>query len=224
MTTSRPDPEDLTARARIRDAALLLFGEHGFEAATTRRIAEAAGVSPGLVRHHFGSKQALRQACDAHLIKLITRINEQVAADTTAADPTVGGVNYVGVSLAALGPYQRYLARALTEGRAEPVFDAMVQMSERWLAELDERRSDPPLADRKARATVGTAMALAVGILHEHVSRGLGVEVSTEEGADLLAVTLLDLYSHPWLSPEQAATYHDALKSTRRSTEEHADE
>ena len=201
MTTSRPDPEDLTARARIRDAALLLFGEHGFEAATTRRIAEAAGVSPGLVRHHFGSKQALRQACDAHLIKLITRINEQVAADTTAADTTVGGVNYVGASLAALGPYQRYLARALTEGRAEPVFDAMVQMSEQWLAELDQRRADPPFADRKARATVGTAMALAVGILHEHVSRGLGVEVSTKEGADLLAVTLLDLYSHPWLSP-----------------------
>ncbi|MGN9782244.1 TetR/AcrR family transcriptional regulator [Nonomuraea sp. ZG12] len=224
MTTSRPDPEDLTARARIRDAALRLFGEHGFEAATTRRIAEAAGVSPGLVRHHFGSKQGLRQACDAHLIKLITRINEQVAADTTAADAPVGGVNYVGASLAALGPYQRYLARALTEGWAEPVFDAMVQMSEQRLAELDERRSDPPFAHRKARATVSTAMALAVGILHEHVSRGLGVDVSTEEGADLLAVTLLDLYSHPWLSPEQAAAYRDALESTRRSTEEHADE
>jgi AcrR family transcriptional regulator len=219
VTTPTPDPEDLTARARIRDAALRLFGEHGFEAATTRRIADTAGVSPGLVRHHFGSKQALRQACDAHLIKLITRINEQVAADTTA-----GGVNYVGASLAALGPYQRYLSRALTEGWAEPVFDAMVQMSEQWLAELDQRRSDPPFADRKARATVGTAMALAVGILHEHVSRGLGVEVSSEEGAHLLAVTLLDLYSHPWLSPAEAAAYRDALESTRRSTEEHADE
>ena len=72
-------------------------------------------------------------------------------------------MNYAGASLAALGPYQRYLSRALTEGRAEPVFDAMVQMSEQWLAELDQRRADPPFADRKARATVGTAMALAVG-------------------------------------------------------------
>jgi AcrR family transcriptional regulator len=219
VTTSTPDPEDLTARARIRDAALRLFGEHGFEAATTRRIADAAGVSPGLVRHHFGSKQALRQACDDHLIKLITRINDQVGADTKAS-----GVNYVGASLAALGPYQRYLARALTEGRAEPVFDAMTRMSEQWLAELDERRTDPPLADRRARATVGTAMALAVGILHEHVSRGLGVDVAGEEGAGLLAVTLLDLYSHPWLTPDEAAAYRDAMKGIPRTTEEHADE
>ncbi|MGN9844218.1 TetR/AcrR family transcriptional regulator [Nonomuraea sp. H19] len=229
MTTSRPDPEDLTARARIRDAALRHFGEHGFERATTRAIAETAGVSPGLLRHHFGSKQALREACDAHLVKLISRINEQASADTAAGG--VNGVNYVAASMAALGPYQRYLARALTEGWAEPVFDAMVQMSEQWLAGLDERRSDPPFADRKARATVGTAMALAVGILHKHVSRGLGVDVSSQEGAHLLALTVLDIYSHPWLSPEEAAAYRDALDKTRtdtgatlRSTEEHSDE
>ncbi|TMR90406.1 TetR/AcrR family transcriptional regulator [Nonomuraea basaltis] len=217
MTTSRPDPEDLTARARIRDAALRHFGEHGFEKATTRGIAETAGVSPGLLRHHFGSKQALREACDAHLVKLISRINEQASADTAAGG--VSGVNYVAASLAALGPYQRYLARALTEGWAEPVFDAMVQMSEQWLAGLDERRSDPPFADRKARATVGTAMAMAVGILHKHVSRGLGVDVSSHEGAHLLALTVLDLYSHPWLSPEEAAAYRDALDKTRTDTE-----
>ncbi|MEU6796595.1 helix-turn-helix domain-containing protein [Nonomuraea wenchangensis] len=229
MTTSRPDTEDLTARARIRDAALRHFGEHGFDRATTRAIAETAGVSPGLLRHHFGSKQALREACDAHLVKLISRINEQAGADMAAGG--VNGVNHVAASMAALGPYQRYLARALTEGRAEPVFDAMVRMSEQWLAGLDERRSDPPLADRKARATVGTAMALAVGILHEHVSRGLGADVSSQEGAHLLALTLLDLYSHPWLSPEEAAAYRDALDRTRtgagaapRSSEEHPDE
>src|SRR5689334_553849 len=137
MTTSGPDTEDLTARARIRDAALRHFGEHGFDRATTRAIAETAGVSPGLLRHHFGSKQALREACDAHLVKLISRINEQAGADM-AAGGGVNGVNYVAASMAALGPYQRYLARALTEGWAEPVFDAMVQMSEQWLAGLDE--------------------------------------------------------------------------------------
>ena len=62
---TRTDPEDLTARARIRDAALLHFGEQGFDRATIREIARTAGVSSGLVRHHFGSKQALREACAA---------------------------------------------------------------------------------------------------------------------------------------------------------------
>ncbi len=60
--TSRNGPaaEDLTARARIRDAALAQFAEYGFDRATVRGIAGAAGVSPGLVRHHFGSKNGLR--------------------------------------------------------------------------------------------------------------------------------------------------------------------
>ena len=47
------DDGDLTARARIRDAALRLFAERGVEGVTIREIAEAAGVSGGLVRHHF---------------------------------------------------------------------------------------------------------------------------------------------------------------------------
>lgn len=49
-------------------AAMRHFGEDGFERAAIRGIAVEAGV---LVRHHFGSKQALREVCDVHLIKLI---------------------------------------------------------------------------------------------------------------------------------------------------------
>ncbi len=47
------DAADLTARARIREAALRHFAEEGYERATIRAIAATAGVSPGLVRHHF---------------------------------------------------------------------------------------------------------------------------------------------------------------------------
>ena len=68
---------DLTARARIRDAALRLFAERGVEGATIREIAEAAGVSGGLVRHHFGSKDDLRAACDAFALDQVVRIKEQ---------------------------------------------------------------------------------------------------------------------------------------------------
>src|SRR5699024_9797298 len=64
---ARP-PEDLTSRARIRDAALAQFAEHGTKGATIRGIAAAAGVSPGLVQHHFGSKDALRESCDKYVI------------------------------------------------------------------------------------------------------------------------------------------------------------
>jgi AcrR family transcriptional regulator len=44
---------------RILDAARAEFGEHGFAAATIRRIAHRANVDPSLVMQHYGSKAAL---------------------------------------------------------------------------------------------------------------------------------------------------------------------
>ena len=201
-----PDPADLTARARIREAALLHFGEHGFERATIRGIAETAGVSSGLVRHHFGSKQALREACDAHLVAVVRRLNDQVRADLAPDD-----VNYVATARAAMGPYQRYLARALAEGAAAPVFDEMVELNEDWVAAADRSRPDPPDVDLRTRAAVGTAMALALTVLHPHVSRVVGIDVLSPEGDLVLAHALIDIYSHPMLSQQDAATARAAL-------------
>jgi len=59
---------DLTARARIRDVAIECFAEDGFDA-SFRMIAARAGVSPGLITHHFGSKAALRVECDAEVLR-----------------------------------------------------------------------------------------------------------------------------------------------------------
>ena len=69
--------DDRTARARIRDEAIRVFSEHGFEATTVRRVADAAGVSPGLVIHHFGSMAGLRAACDAHVVATIEAQKEE---------------------------------------------------------------------------------------------------------------------------------------------------
>jgi AcrR family transcriptional regulator len=213
MTTIGPDPEDLTARARIRHAALLHFGERGFEGATIRGIAETAGVSSGLVRHHFGSKQALREACDAYLLKTIRRVNDQSQSEITPGD-----VDYVAAARASFWPYQRYLARALAEGWAAPLFDEMVEIGEEWLSVADKRRPDPPNVDRRARATVITAMALAIPVLYQHVSRCMGVDLSSPEGDRLLSLTLLDIHSHPMLSPEEAAAARAGLDQIRNRT------
>lgn len=63
-------PDDRTARARIRDEALRLFGNHGPDAVTLRDIAAAAGVSPALVVRHYGSKDGLREAVDDHVVRV----------------------------------------------------------------------------------------------------------------------------------------------------------
>lgn len=76
------------ARARSRDAApaaeaaapgrrqllvagMKLFSERGFAAVGLREIAAEAGVSLGLVRTHFGSKEGLRAAIDQHVLEEI---------------------------------------------------------------------------------------------------------------------------------------------------------
>ncbi len=74
---------DLTARARIRDAAVACFAEEGFDA-SFRTIAKRAGVSPGLITHHFGSKEALRAECDTEVLRQYTTLKTDVVDRPTA--------------------------------------------------------------------------------------------------------------------------------------------
>jgi AcrR family transcriptional regulator len=73
--------EDLTGRARLRDAAIECFAANGFDE-SLRAIAVRAGVSAGLVRHHFGSKEELRAECDTTVLaRYRTLKTESIAAD-----------------------------------------------------------------------------------------------------------------------------------------------
>lgn len=53
----RRDTPDL-----ILDAAEAVFADSGFDGATTRSIAEVAGVNPALIHYHFKSKEQLFEA------------------------------------------------------------------------------------------------------------------------------------------------------------------
>lgn len=100
---------DLTARARIRDAAIACFAEHGFET-PYRTIAQRAGVSPGLITHHFGSKQALRAECDAEVLRRYRALKA-----SSVADPS----GYLFKHLAEPGPAAQltvYMLRAIHAG------------------------------------------------------------------------------------------------------------
>jgi len=58
-------------RAEILDAADTLFGERGFDGATTREIAEACGVNKALIHYHFAGKDDLfRAVLDRYYEKL----------------------------------------------------------------------------------------------------------------------------------------------------------
>lgn len=56
-------------RQRILDAALNAFGEASFKAVTTRRIAQAAGVSLPTLQYYFGDKEGLYRACAETIVE-----------------------------------------------------------------------------------------------------------------------------------------------------------
>jgi len=189
--------DDLTARARIREAALRHFAEEGFERATIRGIAKTAKVSPGLLRHHYGSKDELRKACDDYVFEMLHAINGQLLDDP-------GGSARVQRLSKRFG---RYIARSLVDGSPTVgvIFDEMVNLTEQWLARADDTRSDPPMVDRRIRAALVTAMAVGIPLLHEHVSRALGVDMFAPEGDRLMALGLLDIYSHAIIDEKTTA-------------------
>ena len=55
-------------RSRIIRAALKMFGELGFEGASTRDIAAEAGVNAPALQYHFNNKEGVYIACVVHII------------------------------------------------------------------------------------------------------------------------------------------------------------
>ncbi|GAA3089422.1 TetR/AcrR family transcriptional regulator [Nonomuraea salmonea] len=202
--------DDLTARARIRDAALAQFAERGVKAARLQDIAAAAGVSVGLVQHHYGTKDGLRDACDAYVLdRLVGRSKDEVAK------PDPGG-------LAALydgsEPMARYLARALVDGSpaADAFFEGAVRVTEEFLTGTWPDRFPAGSAKARDAAAVMSAMHAGTIVLHGHLGRRMGVNVLSGEHATAIGAAMADVY----------AAMGDFVRSPagRRITGEHDDD
>ena len=195
---------DLTARARIRDAALVLFAERGLDGATIRDIAKAAGVSPGLVRHHFGAKDGLRAACDSYALDQLMRIKEQAVLEGQ-----MGNIGFMSAAHPTILLTYRYLARSLVDGSpaAEAMFDEMVDVAEAWLA----RHHPAELPDPRGYAALFVAMETGLLAMHGQLSRALGADVFSPAGHLRMTRAKIDFYSHPLLAPELAAQARVAI-------------
>jgi hypothetical protein len=160
------------------------------------------------VQHHFGTKQQLRQSCDAYAMETIRRTKQQ-ALEEGMADP---GFLSMAVSLAL--PIQRYLARALVDGSpaAAQLFDEAVAFSEELLGRGAPGMAEPRTSDLHGYAAVMTGMSFGLIVLHEHLSRALGADTLTAEGYRRLALALLDIYADDLLTPELVAQARAALR------------
>lgn len=139
---------DLTATARIRDAAIEQFGRQGF-GVSVRAIAEAAGVSAALVIHHFGSKEGLRRACDEFVAE---EIRSGKSEAMRSADPGTWFAQMAEIE--SYAPMMAYLVRSMQSGGelANTLWRRMMDNAEGYLDEGVRAGTLKPSRDPKARA------------------------------------------------------------------------
>ncbi|HEX5256793.1 MAG TPA: TetR family transcriptional regulator [Mycobacterium sp.] len=139
---------DLTAAARIRDAAIEQFGEHGFGVGL-RAIAEAAGVSAALVIHHFGSKDGLRKACEDYIAETIRGTKSEALQSN---DPATWFAQMAEIEEYA--PLMAYLVRSMQSGGdlANMLWRRMIDNAEEYMEEGVRAGTIKPSHDPKARA------------------------------------------------------------------------
>jgi AcrR family transcriptional regulator len=139
---------DLTATARIRDAAIEQFGQQGFGVGL-RAIAEAAGVSAALVIHHFGSKEGLRKACDDYIAE---EVRSGKSEAMRSADPASWFAQMAEIE--SYAPLMAYLVRSLQTGGdlAKTLWQKMTDDAEAYLDDGVKTGLLKPSRDPVARA------------------------------------------------------------------------
>lgn len=139
---------DLTTVARIRDAAIDQFGSRGFDTGV-RAIAEAAGVSPALIIHHFGSKEGLRKACDDYIAAEI-RSEKSQALQSSDAATWLAQI----AEIESFAPMMAYLVRSMQTGGelGKALWRTMVTNTEAYLADGVRAGTIKPSRDPAARA------------------------------------------------------------------------
>jgi TetR/AcrR family transcriptional regulator, regulator of cefoperazone and chloramphenicol sensitivity len=76
-------PRGEQTRLRIIRSALKLFGERGFDGASTRAIAARAGVNTPALQYYFDSKEGLYTACVEHIAE---RVSEHLSGPVMDAE------------------------------------------------------------------------------------------------------------------------------------------
>ena len=107
-----------SGRDRLLRSAMKLFAERGFDGVSVRDIAADADVSVGLIKHHFGSKEGLRQAVDEYFISRFESFygsGEQHVEDLGGGELLATIDSWVSGRADEWPTFSRYFRRALLE-------------------------------------------------------------------------------------------------------------
>lgn len=201
--------DDLTAAARIRDAAIDHFGRDGF-AVGLRAIATAAGVSPGLVIHHFGSKEGLRKACDDFIVETVLAAKTESIQST---DPATWLAQMAEIEEYA--PMMGYLVRSMQSGGdlAKMLWRNMIANTEKYIEDGVRAGTIKPSVDPKAR---GRFLAMTGGgafLLYLQLHDSTDLRAVLRDYAEEMVLPALELYTNGLMVD---STMYDAFLDQRR--------
>ena len=210
-----PPIDDRTARARIRDAAIDCFAEYGIAATTARKVAAAADVSPGLVIHHFQSMDGLRIACDEHVVSII----RHQKSDAMSSGPSLDVLAALRES--EFNSLLGYLARVLVEDSdaVTKLVDDLVQDAVGYIEDGVGAGMLRPTDNPRARAVILMIWNLGALVLHRHLERLLGVDLTnpefgTDSASTSYVASVFDIYGGGILTDSFAATARQTFPDT----------
>lgn len=189
-------PDDLTAAALIRDAAARLFAERGAAAVTIREIAAAAGVSPALVMHHYGSKDGLKDAVDRRAVAFF----EDMMADLARIGTDGGGASLAELFAARLDREPAtvdYIRRLLLDGgdAADKLFAKLFEVSLAGMRSLVAAGIARPAADERIRTAWLLSNDLAVVLLRRQLTQVAGIDPLAGDGLASWSAAVMDVYT-----------------------------
>jgi TetR/AcrR family transcriptional regulator, regulator of cefoperazone and chloramphenicol sensitivity len=157
----RAGDQDLTAKARIRNAALDLYASQGEDRTSMRAIAAAADVTVGLLVHHYGTKDSIRDAVEELIVDYFRQAIARAPADGTPADFAAARDAAVAEMLAANPEVVNYLRRALLDP-AGPRGRLLERLTELTSTEISQLRRVGLASVKRAES------AQVIGVMIRH--------------------------------------------------------
>lgn len=181
MARQAKTAEGGNGKLRLIKVAMRLFADKGYDGITVRDISAAADVSVGLINHHFGSKEGLREAVDQHFIGQF----EEVLAEQRPAprDEDEGLAQSVELTEAWINRHiddwdltKAYMRRALLEGSdwGAGLFERFYQVVRTSVDRMDADGQIRPDVDRLWLPLLIMYMELGTLLLEPFVDRVLG--------------------------------------------------
>lgn len=205
-TEGAPRASAEKTRAALIEAGLRLFGEKGFAATSTREIAAEAKANIGSIAYHFGGKDALRDACAAHIVETVAHVADPVLAaipppanrEEAEAQFRVAAERMAGFLVAApqVSSFVQFILREIQHpGRAfDILYAGLVEKVHRRLCAIWAAASGDDAEGEETKIAVFTLIGQTVyfRIAREAVLRRMGWREIGPAEAGLITGAVLD--------------------------------